>query len=91
YPLSIEDVIIRSNEKNGICVLTHFVDEPSLKGEFNLAINVSEFKNIINAVNIKLSDYILGKLIKIKKRPLKTSSNEIDVKEFIEKLFQNLV
>lgn len=72
YPLSIEDVILRSREKYGICKLTHYVDEPQLKGEFNLIINVSEFKNIINVVNIKVSDYIQEKLTSIKKIPLQT-------------------
>ena len=51
--LSIEDVILRSKEKNGICKLIHYVDEPQLKGEFNLIINASEFKKIINTVTIR--------------------------------------
>lgn len=89
YPLSIEDVILRSRERNGICELTHYIDESQLKlkGQFDLVLNVSEFKNIINAVNIKLSDYIQEKLVSIKKIPLETSNNGFDIKEFIKKLF----
>ena len=74
YPSSIDDVILRSKERNGICKLIHYVDEPQLKGQFPFDVNVSEFKNIINAVNIKVSDYIQEKLTSIKKNPPETPS-----------------
>ncbi len=85
YPLSIEDIIIRSMEKNGICKLIHYVDEPQLKGKFYLEINVSEFKNIINAVNLRLSDYIQEKFSSIEEIPLGTplmSESNINFEEF---------
>ncbi len=72
FPLNIEDVILRSREKEGVCELTHYVDEPQFKGQVNLIVNVSEFKRIIIDVNLKLSDYIQDKLISIKKVPLET-------------------
>lgn len=89
YPLSIEDVILRSKEESELYRLTHYVDEPQLgiKGEFDFLINTSEFKNIINAVNIKLSDYIEEKLEFIEKILLKTSNNKTEIKLFLEKLF----
>ena len=75
YPLSIDDVILRSKERNEICKLIHYVDEPQLKGQFPFDVNVSEFKNIINFVNIKVSDYIQEKLTSIKEISLETPLN----------------
>jgi len=72
FPLNIEDVILRSREKKGVCELTQYVDEPQFKGQVNLMINVSEFQRIIMEVNIKLSDYIQDKLLSINKIPLET-------------------
>ncbi|KKN38076.1 hypothetical protein LCGC14_0756960 [marine sediment metagenome] len=84
FPLSIEDVILRAKEESETYIFTHYVDEPELKGHFELVTNVSEFKNIINAVTIKLSDYIQEKLKSLKKIPLETPLMSLPNLNFIE-------
>ena len=86
FPLSIEDVILRSREECDIYNITHYVDEPklNLKGKFEHVTNVSEFKNIINAVTVRLSDYIKEKITSIKETPLEKPLNSISNLNFRE-------
>lgn len=94
YPLSIEDVIIRSKETNDFCELTNYVDTPKYKGQINLLINISEFLKIIMELNLKLSDYIQEKAISMsnisEETPLMNIFNKFhEVAKHLELRYEN--